>query len=206
MKCRQRSLILAFLFLGFLTAESTLAFAADLGSARLPIKGLSLLAATPKASRATTEPLEVPSGELGAVVIFMSSHCPCSNSHIQLVKDLAHDFAKFNFVVVHSNADEPLAEALDYFRKAELPMPVIQDEKAQLADEFRALKTPHAFVISKTGQILYRGGVTSSNFGPSAERAYLREALNDIALNRTVRQPEGRTLGCAISRNNSRSL
>ncbi len=194
----------------FLATVAVLSTWALTAHATGPIKGRDLMTATAKNENLALQAeadkqITVAPGELGTVVIFLSSHCPCSDSHVALVKDLVRDFSKFSFVAVHSNEDENLAEAQNYFRGVNLGMPIIQDQQAKLADEFRALKTPHAFVIGKNGQVLYRGGITSSNYGPSADRAYLRDALNDIVLNRTVRQPEGRTLGCLISRT-TRSL
>lgn len=134
------------------------------------------------------------------VVVFLSAKCPCSNSHIDELKALANDYPDFSFVGVHANADEGPELSTPYFQKAGLPFPVIQDQNLELADRYRALKTPHAFVIKPDGKIAYQGGASSSNQFSSASRKYLREALEDIQNNRPVGTPEGRTLGCAISR------
>ncbi|MGE3683381.1 MAG: redoxin domain-containing protein [Bdellovibrionales bacterium] len=144
--------------------------------------------------------IEVKPGSKGTVLVFMSAKCPCSNNHVGVLKKLAADFKDFSFVAVHSNADESLDLSKSYFKAAELPFPVIQDEGGELADEFKALKTPHAFLLGPGGKILYKGGVTSSTHGESAERRLLRGALSDVDAGRKVRVAEGRTLGCAISR------
>lgn len=136
----------------------------------------------------------------GSVVVFLSAVCPCSNSHIEEIKSLAKAHPEMSFVAVHSNLEEGLEESRAYFQKAQLGFPVIQDKNTVIADEFKALKTPHAFVISKDGKLLYQGGVSSSRDIARADRKFLREALEDIQQNKTVRTPEGRTLGCAISR------
>ncbi|MFK5047747.1 thioredoxin-like domain-containing protein, partial [Klebsiella pneumoniae] len=89
--------------------------------------------------------------------VFLSTKCPCSNSHVALVKQLAKDFPAFAFVAVHSNRDETVAEARAYFR--DFGLPVLQDEKSRLADEFKASKTPHAYVLAAgDGKVLYHGG------------------------------------------------
>lgn len=139
----------------------------------------------------------------GAVFIFMSARCPCSNSHLAVVKNLLKKHASsFNFYIVHSNLEEPLKETQDYFKKAQFDAPVLQDQETKLADLFKAYKTPHSFVINSKGEVLYQGGVTNSAHADSSDRNYLEDALNEIEHSQEVSTPEGRTLGCVIMRRN----
>lgn len=144
--------------------------------------------------------VDVKSGKKGEVVVFMSAKCPCSNSHVAILKKLAKDYPDFTFVAVHSNVDEDRALTQEYFKKIDLPFAVIQDDGARIADVYKAFKTPHAFVVDASGKTLYQGGVTNSHNGESADRNFLREALADVDAGRAVKTAEGRTLGCAISR------
>ncbi|QDK45857.1 thioredoxin family protein [Bdellovibrio sp. ZAP7] len=147
--------------------------------------------------------LETKAAAKGTVVIFMSAKCPCSASHESLLKDMSAEFKDFNFVAVHSNSDEQSAMTKEHFEKAALPFPVIQDSKSRLANDFGALKTPHAFVVNPAGEIVYQGGVTDSHVGPSAKKQFLKDALEDIQAGKTVRMKEGRALGCFIQREDS---
>lgn len=141
------------------------------------------------------------STQKGLVVVFLSAVCPCSNSHLVELKSLKKDFPNFTFIGIHSNTDEDKNLTSSYFKAANLPFPVVQDSGAKLADEFKALKTPHAFVVLTDGKAAYQGGVSSSrHFDDKTARKYLREALQDLSAGREVKTPEGRTLGCAISR------
>lgn len=139
-------------------------------------------------------------GKKGAVVVFLSAVCPCSDSHIQELASLAGEYSEFAFFAIHSNVDESDADSKTYFEKVKLPFVVIQDAGAKLADEFKASKTPHSFVLLANGDVVYRGGVSSSRHFEQAEHKYLREALADLRAGRPVKTAEGRTLGCAISR------
>ena len=163
---------------------STLSFA-------MPMTGQDLL---------SSKKVRIESGPRGSVVVFLSAKCPCSNSHLPILKKLYSEFKDFSFVTVHSNRDEDIAMSKEYFTKAGLPFPVSQEDKAAMANSLKAYKTPHAFVFSPQGKILYKGGVTGSAVAQNDSQEYLREALEDIRLNREVRTPEGRTLGCVISR------
>ena len=78
---------------------------------------------------------------------------------------------------------------------------VIADPELRLADQFGALKTPHAFVLSTKGELLYRGGVDSSSIAERADRHYLRDALTAIAAGKEPEIKEARALGCVIQRN-----
>jgi hypothetical protein len=146
------------------------------------------------------KPVEIAAGIKGTVAIFLSVKCACSNSHLSVVRKLVKDFPDFHFVVIHSNADESVSDSRKYFSAAELGIPVIQDENAKLADEFKALKTPHAYVLGLDGKILYRGGVTNSANGETANEQPLRAALEDVSASRPVKNPFTRVLGCVIAR------
>ena len=139
-------------------------------------------------------------GPKGSVIVFMSAKCPCSNSHVEELKSLQKEYPDYGFVAVHSNTDESKEETEQYFKEAGLPFPVIQDTGAKIAGEFKALKTPHAFLVSPSGETLYKGGLSNSKDCRKADRKFLREALTDLAQGHPVKTPEGRTLGCAIAR------
>lgn len=138
----------------------------------------------------------------GLVVIFMSAKCPCSDSHVSVVKNLIKKHTAFSFYIVHSNLDETLKETQNYFKKAAFDAPILQDQETKLADLFKAYKTPHSFIINPQGETVYQGGVTNSSNGPSSDRNYLEEALAEIEQGQAVSTAEGRTLGCVIMRRN----
>jgi hypothetical protein len=135
-----------------------------------------------------------------SVLVFMSAKCPCSNSHVPLLRQLAQQYKDMNFIAVHSNSDENVKEAEVYFKKNQLGFPVLQDAHNRIADRLQAYKTPHVFVFSPEGRVLYQGGVTNSTNAAAADRFFLKDALNDIENNRAVKVTEGRTLGCVILR------
>lgn len=137
-----------------------------------------------------------------SVVLFLSARCPCSGSHEPGLGALAREYESkgFEFVGIHSNADEPVAFAEDHFRGSKLPFPVIQDNGARLADRLGAFKTPHVFVFGHDGTLLYQGGVDETHNGAVAKHHYLREALEAINSGRKPPRGEVRVLGCVIKR------
>jgi peroxiredoxin len=139
-------------------------------------------------------------GKKGIVAVFLSAQCPCSHSHVPILKAMAAAHPDFAFVAVHANSDEKAEASKKYFTAQNIPFPVIQDTSQKLANEYKAMKTPHAYVLGKDGAVLYKGGMTNSANGPSATKAYLENALRDIEAGKAVSEPATRTLGCAISR------
>lgn len=136
------------------------------------------------------------------VLVFLSAKCPCSASHEGLLSQMAKDFPEIEFIGIHSNSDETHDLSSQHFSTAGLSFPVFQDQGAKIADELGAYKTPHAFIFSAQGQLLYSGGVTDSHVGPSAKKQFLKQALLEIREGKTPSVKEGRTLGCVISREN----
>ncbi len=147
--------------------------------------------------------IELTTKSKGTVLVFLSARCPCSNSHLKIVDQLAKDFPDFQFVGVHSNIDEKKEMAQEYFKSASLSFPMIEDDGSKLADQYRASKTPHVFVLNPAGEVVYKGGVTNSADAPSANRQYLKEALTEIQAGKAVTTAATRSLGCVISRGGS---
>lgn len=135
------------------------------------------------------------------VLVFLSARCPCSRSHEPELKRLHARFsaAGFEFIGVHSNQDETLAESKKHFKEVALPFPVIEDRGAKLADEFRALKTPHAFVL-KGSDVVFQGGVDDSADGARAKKHFLEDALILLQQGKPLEVSRARALGCAIQR------
>lgn len=174
-----KTLLFAFLF--------SLTISAHAGA----VKGMDLLSG---------DTVEIKPGKEGAVVVFLSAKCPCSASHVEEIKSMAREFTAYQFIGVHSNSNEGKDLSRGYFKTVNLGFPILQDTDGSIAAEYRALKTPHAFLVSKDGKTLYKGGITDSKDCSESGRNFLREALQDVSQNKPVRTKEARTLGCAIAR------
>lgn len=141
-----------------------------------------------------------PQNEKPTVVVFLSAKCPCSKSHEEPLAQLSKDFPEFRFIGIHSNSDEDLALSQSHFKEAALPFPVVHDKSARIASDFKAFKTPHAFVIGKNGSCLFNGGVDDTKLAEKASKHYLKQALLDIRQGKEPEEKEVRTLGCIIKR------
>ncbi len=134
------------------------------------------------------------------VIVFLSATCPCSRSHQKYLNALAERFKEFNFIGLHSNQDEDLDASRNYFEAAQLSFPVLHDENALWAIELKALKTPHAFILSEKGALLYSGGVSSSHVVEKAKNFPLAQALENLQKGEDIKVSRSRSLGCVIQK------
>jgi hypothetical protein len=137
------------------------------------------------------------------VVAFGSARCPCSASHELELKALFDKYSSkgFAFVGIHSNFDEKADVTVEHFQDSKLPFPVLEDsDNSSLANEFRAVKTPHVFVVDSKGGFLYEGGIDDSKNHDQATKHYLRDALEALDQGKDPPVKLVRTLGCFIAR------
>ncbi|HVJ65115.1 MAG TPA: hypothetical protein VM901_07665 [Bdellovibrionota bacterium] len=136
-----------------------------------------------------------------SVYVFLSSECPCSDSYVDELNRLAQKFPTVAFVGVHANPVEASPAALAYFESKALRFPVIDDQAQTALTVFRAIKTPHAYVVrERDGKVLYHGGVGSERHASAEMKHYLEKALEEG----DHPQPEQtKTMGCVIERKDS---
>lgn len=140
--------------------------------------------------------------KLATVLVFLSARCPCSASHHPVLNQIYKEFGSpdFQFVGIHSNANERVEESQQFFKNAKIAFPVIQDTQTLIADKYEAFKTPHVFVVSPSQEVLFQGGVDNSKISEKATQFYLRDALRAIREGKKPAQKEVRVLGCEIKR------
>lgn len=155
-----------------------------------PLKNATLLDGSPVSSLNTKNK--------DTVVFFLSASCPCTKKNIPYLQALGKEFPNFQFIGVHSNANEDIEVAKKEF--GDFKFPIAYDSDMKIADHFKATKTPHVFVLNKKDEILFHGGVTNSIDPKRAKKFYLANALNDISKNREVKQQFAKALGCYIVR------
>lgn len=134
------------------------------------------------------------------VVIFLSKDCPCSKGNLGYLNELSKEFKDVQFIGVHSKKGTKAEEVATYLQDKNLSFDIFIDSDLKIADQFKALKTPHVFVLNSSGEIVYNGGVTNTTVPTNAKEHYLKNTLLELQSNTAVSHPETRTLGCFITR------
>lgn len=97
-------------------------------------------------------------------LIFLSTECPIANKMIPTLNDLAGS-AKEKNVEFYGIIADPLAtreEAAKHSTDFKINFPVIFDSSLLLAHALQPTHTPHAFVLSNSGQKLYHGRINDA--------------------------------------------
>lgn len=145
-------------------------------------------------------------GELrGLVLVFINTQCPIANSYHPTLRRLYEEFAeaRFDFVLVHADADLKLEEARKHQSEFEIVWPIVLDPGNKIARCVSARVTPEVFVLDPKGQVLYRGRIDDrhESFGrkrPEASTHDLQTALKAILQGKPVPTPETKAVGCVI--------
>ena len=82
--------------------------------------------------------------------------------------------------------------------------PTLVDENGQVGHAYGATNTPHLFVISKEGKVLYKGAIDNSPDGEGGSPEggklvnYVDRAMEDLAAGRSLRTPLTKAYGCSV--------
>lgn len=144
--------------------------------------------------------LDLKDSQKPAVIMFLSKECPCSKGNLDYLNELTRQFPEYSFIGVHSKRGSKNEEISNYLQDKKVPFDVLNDADLKIADQFKALKTPHVFIVNTNGEIVYNGGVTNTTFPANAKEHYLKNALTEWQKQKSISNPETRTLGCFIVR------
>jgi len=141
----------------------------------------------------------------GLVLVFINTDCPIANSYHPTLRRLREEFAdaRFDFAMLHADADLELDSARKHKSEYKINWPVVLDPGNKLAQRVSAKVTPEAIVIDAKGQILYRGRIDDlhQSYGrkrPEPSTNDLQVALKAISQDKSVLTPETKPVGCVI--------
>ena len=81
---------------------------------------------------------------------------------------------------------------------------ILLDEGGQVGQAYGATNTPHLFVISKEGKVVYKGAIDNSPDGEGGSPEggklvnYVDRAMEDLAAGRSLRTPLTKAYGCSV--------
>lgn len=142
-------------------------------------------------------------GERATILIFVASHCPCTDAHRQHVRRLIEQYGGrgVQFYTVFSNSDET-SDRIDHFmRGVGWEATPLLDRDGGRMTRYGAKTTPHAFLLDPTGEVRYHGAIDDSvqNMGQIIN-PYLRTALEQLLTGVMVSPVATTPYGCYIVR------
>jgi peroxiredoxin len=139
----------------------------------------------------------------GKIVIinFWSAECPWSHRVDQALVEQLHKWGHRVFLLpVASNVNEGVELITQESFKRGLPL-VLHDENHVIADLYRALTTPHFFVVDQEGILRYQGAYDDVNFRQrEPTQDYLIDAVEALLQGELPEPSQTVSYGCSLVR------
>jgi peroxiredoxin len=142
------------------------------------------------------------SARKATVFFFASTQCPIAAQYARRMEGIAQDYAAKNIgcFIVNANAEDSEAAWKAWTKQYGVTMPAIKDKQARLADALNAMTTPSAIIVDSNGAIVYLGRIDDNTNSQKVFKKDVREALESIITEQSIKTPRTRPFGCAIVR------
>ena len=119
-----------------------------------------------------------------------------------IMTDLANKYKDKNVVwlAVNSTSHTTPEANKEFTRKYKLPFPILDDRPGRVGRAYGAKTTPHMYIISPRGNIVYDGAIDNSPMGNKKEGVinYVDKALAELTAGKAASTPETRPYGCSV--------
>lgn len=140
------------------------------------------------------------------VVVFLSPECPLCKNYTKTLRELHEAYAAQNIRIVGVIAGKAYSpdDIAAFTQKYRLPIPIVYDRKYKLAKATNATVTPEAFVLDRSGKLIYRGLIDNwaVKLGGTHRRevteTYVIDALEAYLSGTEVAITETEPMGCLI--------
>jgi hypothetical protein len=151
------------------------------------------------------QPFEEDPAATAIALVFITPDCPIANFYQPTLRKLGDEFAErgIPLFLIHSDPEVTLDAAERHVKKFKIAAPVILDHDQSIARRVNAKVTPEAFIVDRTGSILYRGRIDNfyealGHKRHAATEHNFRDALTAVAAGKPVAKPTTQALGCHI--------
>jgi len=153
----------------------------------------------------------------GVIIIFTSNHCPFAKLYPKRMNQLHAQYAKMGIPLLAISSTDTIMYQEDCFIKMKakaiaekFKFPYLYDGSQQVAKNFNADKTPHAFVIWKENNqwiIKYNGAIDDNGAEPQkVQNNYISNAIEELLHGKVVSLTETKSIGCKIYFRESKNL
>ena len=145
----------------------------------------------------------------GFIVIFTCNHCPFSQAYEDRIVALHKTYSVKGYPVIAINPNDENIEPEDSFdgmvaraKQKNFPFAYLYDQSQYYAKEYGATRTPHAFVLSRSGKdvmVEYVGGIDDNVDDASAvTKKYVENAVDELLAGKKVSTAFTKAVGCTI--------
>ena len=145
----------------------------------------------------------------GFVVVFTCNHCPYAVAYEDRLIEIDKNYKPQGFPVIAINPNDPAAEPRDSYELMQeraiekgFTFPYLFDEGQKVYPVYGATRTPHVFLLNRTGDDLvvsYIGAIDDNYRDPDAvEEEYLTDAIDALLAGEHPDPDFTRAIGCTI--------
>jgi peroxiredoxin len=145
----------------------------------------------------------------GFIVVFTCNHCPFAKAYEDRIIALDTKYKSKGYPVIAINPNDPNTVAEDNFETMQqrakaknYGFPYLVDETQNIAKTYGATRTPHVFVLQKSGNdyiVKYIGAIDDNSDDASAVKVkYVENAVDELLAGKPVTTTTTKALGCGI--------
>ncbi len=154
----------------------------------------------------------------GKIVVleWFNPDCPFVQKHHKKNKTMASTFGAYHernvvWLAINSGGPGKQGHGLKRNQKAradyDIEYPLLLDEDGAVGRLYAAKTTPHMYVISKTGELLYAGAIDDNrSAGKLGELNYVSTCLDQILAEETVEIAQTKPYGCTVKYASAKSI
>ncbi len=145
----------------------------------------------------------------GFIVVFSCNTCPVVKKYQQRIIDLNDQFSNKGYPLIEINSNDKSVSPGDSFEEMQkyakskgFTFEYLYDESQEIARQWGATNTPHAYVLSKKdGKLIlnYTGAIDNNADDPDhADKKYVVDAVNALLKSEQVAVKTTKAIGCSI--------
>lgn len=146
----------------------------------------------------------------GFIIVFTCNHCPFAKLYPPRLNALNSKYASLGVPLIAISSTDTLTYEEDTYpnmvtkaRNEKFNFPYLFDEMQEVAKNFKAQKTPHAFVIWKENNnwvVKYNGAIDDNGMESNkVTETYVADAVNALLNGKPILTKETKSIGCQIA-------
>jgi peroxiredoxin len=136
------------------------------------------------------------------VLEWTNEECPFVQHHYNdtdtMIK-LAKSHPDVVWLAIDSSANRTPAMLTAWIEKEKIPYPVLSDQDGSVGKLYEAKTTPHLFIISPEGNVVYQGAIDNDPRGrKKTKQNFVEKALTELEGGKPVTEAKTKPYGCSI--------
>ncbi len=145
-------------------------------------------------------------GSKGLIVIFTCNHCPTAVAYEERIKAIQKKAAESGIQLLAISSNDTARFPQDDFANMKIRasqkgflFPYCFDESQEIAKNFGAERTPHAFLLNSRMEIIYSGSIDDNAENPNAvQEKFLENSMIELLDGRGISKSKTQAVGCTI--------